>query len=182
MWSVRSIDATGCPGTWNDDNFVFFGGQKDWLLNSFQVGVHIDPTATNIQVAVGVIDGCAFWCNVFGSASCHSHAPLIDEVHIKRINVIGPQFVIRHIDLFQDNFSEDGTLTGTANADCANDILPTNNGAIEPGDSVTMDITGLGTDLVNGGPAAYTYVQVPDSRRSIHSSVTSSDATTRGSN
>lgn len=162
VWTAKNIDASGCPGSWNNNGFVFFGGQKDWLRTSFQVGVHISPTAPQIQLSIGVVDACGFWCNVFGSGACHSHAPLFDEVHLKRINVIGPQFVVRHIDLFQDNFSENGTLTGTSRADAANDILPTTNGAIMPGDSVTMDIVGLGANVLlgAGGPAAYCYVAV----------------------
>ncbi len=159
IWSVRSIDATGCPGTWNNDNFVYFGGQKDWIRTSFQVGAHIDPTASQIQISVGVRDMCSVWY-CFGEA-CHSHAPLIDAVHLKRINKIGPQWIIRHLDLFQDNFSADGTITGTARADAANDIASTSSPTIQPGDSVTMDITNLVPDPLSGtGPAAYCYVAV----------------------
>ncbi|MFQ5511559.1 MAG: T9SS type A sorting domain-containing protein [Candidatus Krumholzibacteriia bacterium] len=159
IWSVRSVDAAGCPGTWNNDNYVYFGGQKDWIRTSFQVGAHLDPTAPRIQLSIGVRDMCGVWY-CFGE-NCHSHAPLIDEVHIKRINVVGPQFVIRHIDLFQDNFAADGTLTGTARADAANDIAPFSSPTILPGDSVTMDITNLGTDAFTGeGPAGYVFVAV----------------------
>jgi hypothetical protein len=162
IWHVRSIDAAGCPSNWADDNFVYFGPGKDWLRRVEPgLGVHIDPTAPNIQLALGTIDACGFWCNVFGTGACHSHSPLIDEINIKRINVLGPSWTIRHLDLFQDNFSEDGTLTGTANADCANDILPTTNGAINPGDSANMDITGLGFAVV--GPNAHTYIRIQGS-------------------
>ncbi len=160
-WSIRSIDATGCPLGWGDDSFVFFGGQKDWLRTSFQVGVHLDPSAAEIQIRIGVRDMCGVWCNIFGSGTCHSHAPLIDSVHLKRINVVGPRFVIRHLDLFQDNFSADGTITGTARANSANDIASSSSPTIQPGDSVTMDITNLITDPLSGtGPAAYCYVAV----------------------
>ncbi|MFQ5512073.1 MAG: hypothetical protein ACE5EO_09515, partial [Candidatus Krumholzibacteriia bacterium] len=161
IWSVRDVDATGCPGTWNNDNFVFFGGQKDWIRTSFQVGVHLSPTSPSIQLSIGVRDMCGVWCNIFGSGACHSHAPLMDECHIKRINVLGPQFVIRHLDLFQDNFASDGTLSGTAVANSANDVAPTSSPTILPGDSVTMDITNIGTDAFTGeGPAGYAYVAV----------------------
>ncbi len=161
IWSVRSIDASGCPGSWNNDNFIFFGGQKDWIRTSFPVGAHINPAAPQIQISIGVRDMCIVWCLWFGSGACHSHAPLIDEVHLKRINVIGPRFLVRHIDLFQDNFSADGTITGTARADAANDIASRSSSTIHPGDSVTMDITNLATDPLSGvGPAAYCYVAV----------------------
>ncbi len=161
IWSVRSIDASGCPSEWKNDNFVFFGGQKDWIRNPFQVGAHIDPTAPEIQVSIGVRDMCIVWCNLFGVGGCHSHAPLIDAVHLKRVDVIGPRFVVRHIDLFQDNFSSDGTITGTALANSANDIASTSSPTIQPGDSVTLSITNLVPDPLSGmGPAAYAYVAV----------------------
>ncbi len=112
-WSVQSINVTGCPGRWKSNHFSYFGGQKDWHRNSFQAGQHVDPTASQIRIAITVFDGGIFGCGFPRSCSCHSHAPLIDEVHIKRINVVDPRFTVRHIDLFQDNFSEDGTLTCT---------------------------------------------------------------------
>ncbi len=168
IWSVRSIDAFGCPGTWNNDNFVFFGGQKDWIRTNFQVGVHLDPGAPEVQVSVGVRDMCIVWCNIFGSGTCHSHSPLIDEAHLKRINTTGPQFVIRHLDLFQDNWSADGTLTGTAGANSANDIAFTESPTILRGDSVTMDMTNLIGDPMSGtGPGAYAYVRVQPPRLGV---------------
>ncbi|MFQ5512232.1 MAG: FlgD immunoglobulin-like domain containing protein, partial [Candidatus Krumholzibacteriia bacterium] len=161
VWSVTDIDTSGCPQSWNTNGFVFFGGQKDWVRTSFDVGVHVNPNSPQLQIAIGARDMCGVWCNIFGTASCHSHAPLIDEVHLKRINTIGPQFVVRHIDLFQDNFASDGTLTGTARADAANDIALAASPTILPGDSVTMDITDVGLDPFTGeGPAAYAYVAV----------------------
>jgi hypothetical protein len=161
IWSVRSIDALGCPGTWNNDNFVFFGATKDWIRTNFPVGAHLDPAAPEVQVSVGVRDMCGVWCNLFGSGTCHSHAPLIDEAHLKRINTTGPQFIIRHLDLFQDNFSADGTITGTAFANSANDIASTSSPTIAPGDSVTLDVTNIIGDPLSGqGPGAYAYVAV----------------------
>ncbi len=160
-WGVRSIDATGCPGTWGDHSFVHFGGQKDWIRTSFSVGTLLNPAWPEIQLRIGARDMCLIWCNIFGTGTCHSHAPLVDEVHLKRVNVIGPRFAIRHLDLFQDNFSADGTITGTAGANSANDIAATASPTILRGDSVTLDITNLVGDPLSGiGPAAYCYVAV----------------------
>ena len=58
-----------------------------------------------MQVALGVIDMCWVWCGVYGTGDCHSHAPLIDNVTVYRINDSGPQWTIRDIDQFQDNFA-----------------------------------------------------------------------------
>jgi hypothetical protein len=162
-WHVRSWK-DGCPGRWRDFNFVYYGGKRDWLRTTFQMGSLVDPTADELQVAVGAIDMCGVWCNVYFDGACHSHAPLIDDIWVERINVIGPQYTVRHLELFQDNFSEDGTLTGTARADAAIDILPNSSPGILPGDSVTMTIAPIGNDPNTGvGPAAYAYIRVQNS-------------------
>ena len=160
QWHARSIYA-GCPGSWGDDSFVFYGGQKDWLNTSFSIGAHVDGSADAVQIALSSIDGCAFWCLVFGTGACHSHAPLLDQVHLKRVNTIGPQITVRHLDLFQDTFAADGTTTGHGHADCANDIAPSASPTILPGDSITMSATNVGSDALSGtGPSAYVYVSV----------------------
>ena len=160
QWSVREWTA-GCPDNYSNDNFVFFGGQKDWLNTNFNISVHVTPTADDVQIQLNGVDACSFWCGIFGTGACHSHAPLIDSVHLQRVNVVGPQYVVRQLDLFQDNFSEDGTLTGTARADAANDIAASGSPTILPGDSVAVTITGVVTDPNTGfGPSAYCYVAV----------------------
>ncbi|MEE9271361.1 MAG: hypothetical protein V3V49_13995, partial [Candidatus Krumholzibacteria bacterium] len=163
-WSVRSR-VGGSVGTWNNDNFVYFGGQKDWVRPSFSIGAHIDSGATDIQIAIGARDMCEVWCGIFGFGFCHSHAPLVDDGHIMRVNVVGPQFAVRHIDLFQDNFAADGTLTGPARADAAGDIASHASPTIRPGDSITVNVidtqVGLVSDPFTGaGPSVYAYVTV----------------------
>ncbi|MCK5617847.1 MAG: hypothetical protein KAJ17_00530, partial [Candidatus Krumholzibacteria bacterium] len=70
---------------------------------------------------------------------------------------------MRHIDLFQDNFAEDGTTTGTARADMAGDIMGPLNPTILPGDSAVVSVSdpdvgmGVGT---NGKAAVFCYVRV----------------------
>jgi hypothetical protein len=162
-WDIRSF-IDGCPGTWRDFSFVYYGGQRDWLRTNFQVGSITGAGADEIQIAIGVFDACGVWCNVYGSGACHSHAPLIDEVRLERIAVSGPQYVVRHIEIFQDNFAADGTLTGTARADAAIDILPAGSPGILPGDSVTMTISPIAGDPNTGvGPAGYAWVRVQNS-------------------
>ena len=68
------------------------------------------------------------------------------------MDVQGPQWNVRHIDLWQDNFPEEGgvdPVTGYARCDMAQDILP-NNSPILPGDSLSIQVTdpdGLADDL-----------------------------------
>jgi hypothetical protein len=84
-------------------------------------------------------------------------------VRLLRIDQPGPQWNVRHIDLFQDNFAGDGTIAGTARADMAADILPVVRPDIMPGDSICVTVddpeVGLAPDghtLL--GPAVYAYV------------------------
>ncbi len=163
-WSVRSwVD--GCPGPWRDYNFIYYGSPRDWYNTNFQIGPLIDPNADEIQVAVGAVDMCPVWCGIYHGGHCRSHAPLIDNIRVTRVNVVGPQFIMRHVDLFQDTFAEDGTVTGHARADAAIDILPSNSPSITPGDSVVITVndpaSALTTDPATGvGPSVYGYVAV----------------------
>jgi hypothetical protein len=159
VWNVRTWVA-GCPEPYGNDNFVFYGGQKDWLRTNWPVGSHVNPVGENIQIRIDAIDQCGVWCGIYGTGTCHSHAPLLDQVQLNRVNVSGPQYSIRMIDLFQDTFAGDGSLTGTARIDMANDIAPGASPTIQPGDSMCISASPVGTDLVNGGPSAYIYVAV----------------------
>jgi hypothetical protein len=167
VWHVRTVDGSGCPGAWRDDGFVYYGGGKDWIRSTFNFGQLLEPGADYINVAVGVRDMCYYWGGIYGDCTCHSHAPLVDDVEVLRIASSGPQWYARDIDLFQDNFSQDGTITGTARADAANDILPASSAAILPGDSVAVTVNDPDNGLefhVPGdpasGPAVYCYVSV----------------------
>jgi len=165
VWHVRSV-VDGCAGNWNDFGFVYYGTGPEWIRNMFPVGNFIEPGATDIQVALGVRDMCAYWCGVYGNGQCHSHSPLFDNVDVYRINTRGPAWTTRDIDMFQDNFATDGTLTGSVRADVA---LNTNNWSsshnIIPGDSVVVSVEdpdfGLAPDPYTGtASAVYCYVSV----------------------
>jgi hypothetical protein len=166
VWHVRSwtqpVVGPLCPGTWRDDNFVYYGGQKDWIDRPFQVGARTDPNADAVQVAIGSVDMCGVWCNVYGTGACHSHAPLIATLRLERIATFGPQYSVRLIDTFQDNFATDGTLTGTAYADGAIDVLPSNSPGILPADSVSATIAPIYAPA-GSGPSFYLYARVTNS-------------------
>ena len=59
---------------------------------------------------------CDIWCSLYGPLTCHTHAPLYDNVKIMRVDQVGPQWTVRDIDLFQDTFPADATTTGTGRA------------------------------------------------------------------
>ena len=165
IWHVRSW-TDGCPGGWKDFNFVYYGAGPDWSREVFSVGTLIEPGAQDVQTGLGVVDMCPFWCGMYGTGECHSHSPLIDNVDLYRIDTRGPVWANRDIDMFQDNFATDGTLTGTVRVDMANN---TNNWSsshnIIPGDSVVVSVedpdNGLKPDPYTGtASAVYCLVSV----------------------
>ncbi len=165
VWHVRNINTAGCPGRWRDDDIGGYGPQKDWLRKVCYVGSYVssnDVAYPFVGIAIGLWDLCPWWKGTVGDCLCHSHAPLFDNVEIYRITSAGPQYTVRDIDLFQDNFSEDGTITGAARADAALDILPIDNPGILPGDSacITVSETAARLKIEYGDPAVYCYVSV----------------------
>jgi len=76
VWHVRSRDndATGCATEWQDENFVYYGGQKDWIRRSFDFGGYVNSGADEVQVSLGAVDYCGIWG--WDGCGCHSHAPL----------------------------------------------------------------------------------------------------------
>jgi hypothetical protein len=166
QWHVRPL-IDGCPSGWQDYSFVFYGPGKDWLNSVSSVGSLLSPGATHVQIALGVIDMCYYWGDIYGDCLCHSHSPIFDNVSLYRIASDGPQWSLRDIDQFQDNFSADGTISGTARADMANDVLPSYSAGILPGDSATVTVNDpdAGLDFHvpgdgSSGPAVYCYVSV----------------------
>jgi hypothetical protein len=164
---IRSIGPDGCPGLWGGPEFLsHHWGGRDWLRARWGVGQYIDPGATHVNIALGVRDYCEFWCGVWGTGSCHSHAPLYDDLEFYRVRAVGPVFGGRDIDMFQDNFATDGTNTGTARADMAQDVLPSTSAGVRPGDSVLVNVTapeGMGYHLsgeTSSGAAVYFYCSV----------------------
>jgi len=136
VWHVRTTDTGGCPGPWQDRNFVYYASTKAWTLTENLIGSKINiATGAGIQVAIGVIDMCPFWCGIFGTGLCHSPAPYIDSVKVLRIDTVGPQWDVRDIDTFNDNFATNGTITGTCRFDEAIDIKPSASVTFTPGDS-----------------------------------------------
>ncbi len=165
VWHVRTrASGSTCPGPWRDRNFVYYGGQKDWLNQVQSVGDLLLLAPGNVmQMALGIYDMCGAWCGIYGTGACHGHAPLLDNVKIYRVTALGPQWSIRDIDQFQDTFATDGTITGTARADAAIDRAPGPNfNSIFPGDSsvvkVSDPVSGLASDA--GRAAVYAYVRV----------------------
>ena len=177
IWHARTL-VNGCPTAWKDRNFVFNADDKQWFTQTEEVGGIVDFTnATHVQFALGVLDMCPFWCGIFGSGQCHSHSPLFDNVKVYRVNASGPQWSVRTIDLFQDTFASDGTITGKGRVDTAIDIRGGYSPTIAPGDSgvvqfladptyaagTTTDVSGLLND-----PNISTYIGRHKTKKQVY--------------
>jgi hypothetical protein len=75
--------ASGTPTAWGTGGFIYFGAEKRWLTRRSQAFV-IPAGATQIQVQVGAVDMYPQWGGIFGTGACHSHSPLIDNIHVRR--------------------------------------------------------------------------------------------------
>jgi hypothetical protein len=163
-------DPPSCPGRWVGDIYVYYGPNKDWHTSppdERSIGQWIEPGATAIQVALACRDMCCLWS---GSTwcSCHSHSPLFDNVAVYRVAANGPQWSVLEVDCFQDNFPEDGTITGPARIDAARDLVDEDNvGRIQPGDSMVVTVddpdNAMGFHIPRdmwSGAAVYCYVSV----------------------
>ena len=161
VWHVRSWEGP-CAYNWQDRNFVYYGDDLAWIrpINLFADVVR--PGADHVQFAMGAQDQKGVWGPgagplPVGSGACHSPAPYLDNFVAYRLPFFGPAWAIRDIDMFQDTFPRDGSLTGVGRADMANDPA---HGYQEPeyfpGDSaVARTVTDNVSGLVSTGLAPY---------------------------
>ncbi len=173
-WSVRTRDndTGGCETSWRSTGYVYYGAQLDWFTAAFDFSAYVRPGDDDVQVALGVVDmepvwGCWDFC-------CHSHAPLFDDVSILHVGLTPPNWSVRDIDLWQDNFPESGGIgpTDYARCDMAQDIIPGDKPNLVPGDSLRVVVTdpsgsgdaGFAVDATGGRsrPAVYVFVKCTD--------------------
>jgi hypothetical protein len=161
QWHVRSI-VGGCPGQWQDRNFVYYGPDMDYIYTGEVIS---DLLGSNdpVQIGMGCVDMCDVWYLVNGNCAAHTPSPWIDNVRLYRFKTAGPQWSYRALDIFQDNFPEsEFQLESYVRADAANDINTNDNPVIRPADSIVVDAAsllggGIGADP-SGGPAVYLHV------------------------
>ncbi|MCK4537818.1 MAG: T9SS type A sorting domain-containing protein [Candidatus Krumholzibacteria bacterium] len=158
-WSIRSI-VDGCPGQWMDRNYVYYGGDKDYIQVSQDVS---DLVGVNsLQVVVSIIDMCGDWGGWIG-CSTHTPSPWFDSVRLYKYDTSGPQWSHRDLDIFQDNFpSEEFNIESWVRIDAANDLRANGDPVIDPGDSAVVTCSaplagGLDT-LVTGEEQVYCHV------------------------
>jgi hypothetical protein len=167
-WSVRTIDEVGCPGQWQDRNFVYYGGDKDFISTTQDISdlVFNDP----MQINLGMIDYCDAWFEVYGDCAAHTPSPWHDNIRLYRYKTVGPNWFVRNLDMFQDTFptireTSTNPMEEYCRADMANDISPGDEFTrIDPGDSAVVRVVGTlagGLDtLVTGEPKVYFHCNV----------------------
>lgn len=162
-WFIRSL-VDSCAGMWRTDNYLYFGDRKDWYRHRAQVAGYVEPGAEYVQLALRAVDMCPYWCGYIGSGTCHSQAPLFDNIRFVRVGLPGPSWDVSQgywaQGMFQDNFAADGTLTGTVRMD--NPYLESSG---LPRDEIKVWVTSRdGIDChvpgqQSSGPAVYCHVK-----------------------
>ena len=141
-WSVRNIDEFGCPGQWMDRNFVYYGGDKDYINVTQDVSDLVGPDP--MQINVGVSDMCDAWYGTYGDCAAHTPSPWLDNCRVHRYKTIGPSWSTRTLDFFQDTFPQEVEASSNpmeeyCRIDGANDIAPGEEFTrIDPGDSCVV--------------------------------------------
>lgn len=157
VWHVRSFpDAEGNWTSWQDRNFVYYGGGVALYVN---IQVDVSDLMVNspqkAQLALGVAD----LADLFGyPGNDATPSPLFDNVSVWKYSAGGPAFTTREIDLFNDGFATGGAFNYQAGPaqmsvrmDMARDI--STGTANAPGDSVIVDVVAVvpGTTLAGPG-------------------------------
>ncbi len=89
QWKARFY-ADGCWSRWVSDVYVYYGTGQIWVGKQFEIGQYCPvplTSVTQIQIALGVRDMCGEWRGQWGDCSCHSNAPLFDNVRVYRGDV-----------------------------------------------------------------------------------------------
>lgn len=86
FYTVRARSLVGgCWGGWKSINFLYYDGNNpdnEWFRQNIPLTALIDLDATQLQVAIETVDMCPVWCGIYGSGTCHTQAPLIDNVAV----------------------------------------------------------------------------------------------------
>jgi hypothetical protein len=152
-WQVRKLDpVTLCPTAWYSLNYVYYGENKDYIFTGQDVSKWI---ATNqpVQLGIGCIDMCEYWGTTTCNCVAHTPSPWFDQVRLLRYKTAGPQWTIRDLDIFQDNFPQaEYDMESYVRADMADDINLATDPQIRPGDSIVVSVT---SPLGGGIPQDY---------------------------
>jgi hypothetical protein len=112
FWAVRSFTPAGGWSTWKDRKFLYFSETPSYQRREVQIADLLEPSATELQVSLGVID----LADLFGLPGMDATAsPFFDDISVWRHNVSGPLLSARDVDLFQDSFPHSATGYNASN-------------------------------------------------------------------
>ncbi len=168
QWAVRTRDndTGGCPTYWGRSSYYFFGAQKDWYRERFDMGRYVGAAADEIQIALRAVD--------YGTKAAPRAATVMRRFSIR----LGSCMSSRTVRYGPCGTSISGRTTSPSSAgsaprsyarcDMAQDILPSTKSGILPGDSLKITVTdpaGLAADNTAGRTdtkAVYVFVKVTD--------------------
>ncbi len=75
----------GCFVPWEKLDEFWWGDDKQWFRHVADFNEKVAPGATHMQVALSAADWCSVFCQTSASGTCHSHAPLFDNVKVYRV-------------------------------------------------------------------------------------------------
>ena len=152
-WAVRSADTDGSAGggaqiladqPWRDHGFVHYGAPA-YVRVECDVSDLLESGRDEIQVRLGVSELGWLW----GWTGNDGYpAPYFDNVAVEVVTRVGPILSARAVDLAQDNFPESDDLASSdlhVRFDMARNISPLGPLHNDPGDSLVVRITAVGT-------------------------------------
>ncbi len=120
-WQARyapGCDAGGWSG-WTNDNYVYYSTEGTRCAhNIFDISSWIPPAAEQVQVGLGVLNYCDDDPWALGCTNNANVTPYYDNISFGAYGSETTPFVSqKELDMFHDQFAEDGTLNPLSTAD-----------------------------------------------------------------
>jgi hypothetical protein len=152
-WALASYTTElGCLGVYKNDNFVYYGDNKQWGIHHEDQDATVavaasaqGGTVTGISIALNCVDMCPFWCDTNGSGENHTPGPFLDVVRLSLVEASSVAWSITTLHLLQDNFPEvaadgHGGAAGKVRIDAANNVEPIISPTVVIGDSAIIEL------------------------------------------
>jgi FlgD Ig-like domain len=143
-WSVRSANETAgetlADAVWRNDRMAYYSTSPRLLRFETDVTPYLQPGATKVQVALGVIE-----LNPESGRNDATPAPFFDNVQLDAFEYMGPALAVRKAHLAQDNFPAFGEVdlsilsNNGIKFDMAMDVAG-DDPWIQPGEALIVDI------------------------------------------
>ncbi len=158
-WGIRSApDGYITSVGFTDRNFVYYGG-PNYLRSVFVVDDLIEPTATQLQVQLGIVE--LGWQFGYGNGTNGTPAPYFDNVSVKVYGSSCPRISVPEIRLANDGFPAIGQVdlaqlgANSVRFDMAANISPRTHLRNDPGDSIWIDVTPRAGGTLTGPPVMH---------------------------